>query len=134
MRMRKLHVLLHIVLILTLACPAIAQAESMHQGYATRSLQKFGRGMTNILTSPTEFTCAIYYDAQMHPFTAAVTGSSKGALLLVRRAVVGVFEVVSFMVPTEPLIDKTCNGETWHVSEPKKRRIQKKMMLQKKMM
>jgi len=70
--------------------------------------------VVNILTSPAEFTCEIYYDAYEHPFLAGFTGSAKGAWLTVRRLLVGTAEILTFMVPGEPMIDGACNKDAWH--------------------
>jgi len=88
--------------------------EGSSGGYLPDAAGKLGHGIAEILTSVVEVPCSIYYDAKDSPYSAAFTGLFKGAFRLVRRAVVGVVEVGTFFVPSEPMIEKVCNEKTWH--------------------
>ncbi|MDP3920692.1 MAG: hypothetical protein Q8R76_07810 [Candidatus Omnitrophota bacterium] len=84
----------------------------MSHGYVSDSIGKLGRGVVNIVTTPAELSCAIYYDFNDNAWTAPITGTVKGAVLMVRRALVGVAEVASFPIPSHEWIPKVCNGKS----------------------
>ena len=108
--MRKMRLgLMVLILAWTMAASPAAAAN-----YLDKSIGKLGRGVINIITLPAEFSCAIYDDIGKNPWTGGFTGPVKGALLLVRRALVGALEIATFMIPNDPWIDPVCSGATWH--------------------
>lgn len=69
---------------------------------------QLGRGVANILTSPLEIPCTIGDDMTARPETGFFTGLSKGTLFMLRRILVGVSELATFMMPAEPTIPPVC--------------------------
>ncbi len=70
------------------------------------------RGLTNIISSPAEIPCGIRDDMKVDPNTGFFTGLGKGLAFFVRRAVIGVSEVVTFVMPAEPTIAPVCAAKT----------------------
>ena len=70
---------------------------------------KLGRGLCNILTSPLELPAqSSKANNSDGPFAGATVGVLKGLQMTVTRAVVGVYEVATFMLPiqknSEPIL------------------------------
>jgi len=77
---------------------------------ADTAVDKLGRGLANVVTSPLEITKGMSDEGEANGMFAGVTvGLLKGAFNTVKRAVVGVFEVATFPVPVpegyKPIID-----------------------------
>jgi len=106
---RVLSILLMLCLILP---PANVLAGEM--GFAAQSASKLGRGAKNMVTSVVEVSCQMYYDLEDRPYTGALSGLLKGAVFMVRRALVGVADTVTFLIPSEPMIEDVCSGESWN--------------------
>jgi len=70
---------------------------------------KFGRGLENVVTSPAEIPCTMADD--MHESAAAgfFTGFGKGTVFMLRRILVGVTEVGTFVIPMERTIPRVCS-------------------------
>ena len=63
-------------------------------------LEKLGRGVANVITCPIELVAGIVDTGnESGPMAGCTIGVLKGTFNIVRRAVVGVYEVVSFPVP-----------------------------------
>jgi len=68
--------------------------------YAGTPLEKLGRGVANVITCPIELVAGIVDTSnESGPMAGCTIGVLKGTFNIVRRAVVGVYEVVSFPVP-----------------------------------
>ncbi len=68
--------------------------------FADTAVQKLGRGVANILTSPLEIPKGIEDATKEDGFVAGVTwGVAEGLLDFVKRLAVGAYEVVSFPIP-----------------------------------
>lgn len=85
--------------ILTLATPAFCYDPAT----------KLGRGLCNILTSPLELPAqSSKLNNSDGPFAGVTVGVLKGLQMTVTRAVVGVYEVATFMLPiqknSEPIL------------------------------
>ncbi|MDP8298887.1 MAG: exosortase system-associated protein, TIGR04073 family [Candidatus Tantalella remota] len=82
--------LIMITLVLAISAP----------GYADNAVDKLGRGLANVATSPLELIKGMD-DAKKKDgyFAAFTTGILKGTVNIVKRASVGVFEVATFPVP-----------------------------------
>ncbi len=83
-------VLIVIVLVLAVSAP----------GYADNAVDKLGRGVANVITSPFELTKGMDDAKQENGiFAACTTGLLKGTVNIVKRAAVGVFEIATFPIP-----------------------------------
>ena len=79
-----------IILALSLASPA----------YCDNMLKKFGRGICNVLTCPFELPEQVKRTNLTDGPMASITwGVLKGVGMIVTRAVVGVYEIVTFPIP-----------------------------------
>jgi len=73
---------------------------------------KLGCGIENIVTSPAEIPCTI--ESEMHQGDRIIrffTGSIKGTIFFLRRALVGATEVGTFFVPMERTISRVCSDK-----------------------
>ena len=89
-----------VLLTVGLAAPAWAEPTSSHVDGA---LSKLGRGVANIATSPLELLRTPTLVSQRDGYLAGMSiGVVQGAWRTIQRAVVGIFEVVTFYaeVPT----------------------------------
>lgn len=73
---------------------------------------KFGRGLLNVISSPLEIPCGIADDMVARPAAGFFTGFGKGTVFMLRRILVGVTEVGTFMIPMERTIPPVCQEET----------------------
>ena len=80
--------------------------------YARDMGVQFGRGLWNIVSSPAEIPCGIRDDMQVNAGTGFFTGLGKGLAFFVRRAVIGVSEVVTFIMPEGRTIAPVCAAKT----------------------
>lgn len=76
--------------------------------YSVEVSQKFGRGLVNVLSSPLELPCTIRDDVSERGGVGVVTGLFRGLALFVRRVLVGVTEVGTFMIPMEATLPAVC--------------------------
>lgn len=84
-------------------------AEATTGDYLTDISIKFGRGLENILTSPAEIPCAMADDMrETSAVTGFFTGLGKGTVFMLRRILVGVTEVGTFVIPMERTIPRVC--------------------------
>jgi putative exosortase-associated protein (TIGR04073 family) len=78
--------------------------------FADDAVDKLGRGLSNVITSPLEIPRGMGHAGEKNGFFAGVTtGLLKGTANFVKRALVGAFEVATFPVPVPedyaPIID-----------------------------
>ncbi len=97
------------LLIGTLACavPAMA-AEGTSGDYMGGMGRQFVRGLGNVLSSPAEIPCTIGDEMEVRSSTGFFTGLGKGTAFMLRRILVGVCEVGTFMIPAEPVLPPVC--------------------------
>lgn len=76
---------------------------------------KFGRGLENVVTSLAEIPCTISSDVKENGATGGFTGFGKGTLFMLRRMLVGVTEVGTFVIPMERTIPRVCQEEPANV-------------------
>jgi putative exosortase-associated protein (TIGR04073 family) len=96
--MKKLVALL-IVISLGFCVPAHAIVETIEKATAG-PIEKLGRGVANVVTCPLELIKGMDDVKQESGLFAAVTwGILQGTFNIVKRAVVGVYEIVTFPVP-----------------------------------
>ncbi len=70
---------------------------------------KLGRGVTNVLTSPAEIPCTMAVDMEGQPVEGFFTGLGKGTLFMLRRILVGVTEIGTFIIPMERDLAPVCH-------------------------
>ena len=83
---------------------------SASSAYALGPVEKLGRGLANVATSPFEVTKGMGdVSAEKGPFAGLTWGLLEGTVNLVKRAVVGVYEIGTFPVPFpkdyEPILE-----------------------------
>ncbi len=69
---------------------------------------KFGRGLWNVISSPAEIPCTVGDDLAADPQAGFFTGFGKGIVFMLRRILVGVTEVGTFIIPMERTIPPVC--------------------------
>lgn len=68
--------------------------------HADNAVDKLGRGTANVITSPFELPATMGQAAEESgPFAGFTTGTFKGTVNFVKRAVVGVYEMATFPLP-----------------------------------
>jgi putative exosortase-associated protein (TIGR04073 family) len=97
---------LFVIAVLCFTTPS-AQAETTGD-YVVGISQKFGRGLWNVLSSPLELPCVTRDEVSEWGWQGAFTGPFKGVALFLRRALVGVTEVGTFVIPMEATIPPVC--------------------------
>ncbi len=81
--------------------------------YAVAMGTKIGRGLENVVTSPAEIPCTMSSDMRRgNPLASFFTGFGKGTVFFLRRALIGVTEVGTFMIPMERTIPRVCSEST----------------------
>ena len=70
---------------------------------------KFGRGLWNVVSSPAEIPCTMNSEISERSATGVATGLGKGLAFMLRRILVGVTEVGTFMMPAEATIPSVCH-------------------------
>jgi putative exosortase-associated protein (TIGR04073 family) len=74
--------------------------------YMEEASQKLKRGMTNVVACYGEISQSFGTTYEEDGFMAALSyGLVEGSVLTVRRAIVGVFETLTFFVPSDPIIN-----------------------------
>ncbi len=106
--MKQLSGIFLISAIIFSALPAAFADGETSGDYLTSIGTKAGRGLVNIVTSPMEIPCGIGADMSKRPAVGFFTGVGKGTLLMLRRILVGVTEVGTFMMPAEATIPAVC--------------------------
>ena len=76
--------------------------------YGVEIATKFGNGLKNVLSSPLEIPCTIHDDLKENHAAGAFTGLFKGIVFMLRRILVGVTEVGTFMIPMEETLPPVC--------------------------
>ena len=97
---------------LSLMAPKSFAGEGTSGDYARDMAIQFGRGLWNIVSSPAEIPCGIRDDMKVNAGTGFFTGFGKGLAFFVRRAVIGVSEVVTFVMPEGRTIAPVCAAKT----------------------
>ena len=77
--------------------------------YSVEISQKLGRGVLNLLSSPLEIPCTIRDDVSEKGAAGAATGLFKGLAFFLRRALVGITEAGTFMIPMEATLPPVCS-------------------------
>lgn len=90
---------------LTLFVAVMAMGAVAKAGYMEDVVRKLGRGVANIAGCPVEVLMNMQAVTEDNGLVAGVTyGTTRGVYHGVTRALVGAFEVVTFVVPTDVII------------------------------
>jgi putative exosortase-associated protein (TIGR04073 family) len=70
-------------------------------GRCQSPMEKLGRGLANVVTSPFEFPKNIVarYCSENSPYDAVFLGAPKGIMMTVVRCVTGIYDIVTFPLP-----------------------------------
>ncbi len=100
------------VLVSCFYTPAYAAGEGTAGDSMSSVGRKFGRGLGNVLSSPAEIPCTMTSEIKDRGAAAGTfTGLGLGLTYMVRRILVGVTEVGTFMIPMEATIPRVCSSE-----------------------
>ena len=70
---------------------------------------QFVRGLGNVISSPAEIPCTMTSDIKSQGAAAGTfTGLGKGLAFMLRRILVGVSEVATFVIPMEATLPTVC--------------------------
>lgn len=97
-----------LVMVLSGTGAAVAGAETAGDSVGGMGT-KFVRGLGNVLTSPAEIPCTIGSEMSVRPNVGFFTGLGKGTAFMLRRILVGVCEVGTFMMPAEATLPPVCS-------------------------
>ena len=109
---RRIFSIAALLLILFNFLPALFAAEGTAGDYLRGIGTKFGRGLVNVVTSPAEIPCGIRDDVSAQGGLGVLTGLGRGLVFMVRRILVGVTEVGTFIIPMERTIPPVCSKKT----------------------
>lgn len=70
---------------------------------------KFSRGVWNIVASPAEIPCGIRTDMAAHHKLGMLSGFGNGVVYFGRRLLVGVTEVMTFIIPMGATLPPVCH-------------------------
>ena len=107
---RKVLVFLFAISLSLIGAKAGLAGEETSGDYLSGIGTKFGRGLSNVVTSPLEIPCGIAADMSAQPDVGFFTGFGKGTVFMLRRILVGVCEVGTFMIPAEATIPPVCKA------------------------
>ncbi|MDP3919507.1 MAG: exosortase system-associated protein, TIGR04073 family [Candidatus Omnitrophota bacterium] len=85
--------------------------------YSAEIGTKFGRGLVNIVSSLAEIPCTIADDVKDTGAVGSITGFGKGLAFMLRRILVGVTEVGTFMIPMERTIPPVCQSPSPSIAQ-----------------
>ncbi len=88
--------------------PSVQAGEGTAGDYAAGMGKNIGRGLWNVASSPAEIPCTISSDMKENAGTGFFTGFGKGLAFMVRRIIVGVAEIGTFMMPADATIPPVC--------------------------
>lgn len=69
---------------------------------------QLGRGLVNVVSSPAEIPCTMTQDTKEQGASGLATGFGKGTFYMLRRIVIGVSEIGTFILPAERTIPPVC--------------------------
>ncbi len=112
-KMRGFFAVITIAILSTLvvATSASAAGEGTTGDYFYAMGANLGRGLLNVVTSPAEIPCTMNQDAKEQGAAGLATGFGKGTLFMLRRIVVGVAEIGTFILPEERTIPPVCQSQ-----------------------
>jgi putative exosortase-associated protein (TIGR04073 family) len=101
MKNKSFGLALAILLLLTSLYPQAFAAEGTAGDYFKNMGKQLGVGLFNVVSSPAEIPCTIGSEMSERPNVGFFTGFGKGTVFMLRRIVVGVSEVATFLLPRE---------------------------------
>jgi putative exosortase-associated protein (TIGR04073 family) len=100
--MRRVAACLFIILILLTSLIPVTLADGGGWDYVVDISSKFGRGITNILTSPAEIPCNVANQMDdMGPYKGFFPGLGLGVFKMGRRMFDGVLDIGTFVIPSK---------------------------------
>lgn len=96
------------VLVISLGWAGAGFAEETTGDYMSGMGSQFVRGLGNVITSPAEIPCTIGNEMSARPDVGFFTGFGKGTVFMLRRILVGVCEVGTFMIPSQAILPPVC--------------------------
>jgi putative exosortase-associated protein (TIGR04073 family) len=78
--------------------------------YVTGMGKNIGRGLWNVVSSPAEIPCTIGSELSVRPAAGFFTGLGLGLVYMLRRIVVGVSEIGTFVMPSEATLPPVCQA------------------------
>ena len=109
--MKKGFLILSVIFAFSFGIPRAFAGEETGGDYLSEIGTKFGRGLANIVTSPLEIPCGIGSEMSQRPDIGLFTGLGKGTVFMLRRILVGVCEVGTFVIPAEATIPSVCKAK-----------------------
>lgn len=108
--MRKINnVLLTTLIVLTCVVPSVsASGEGTAGDYLYGMGAQLGRGLVNVVTSPAEIPCTMTQDTKEQGASGLATGFGKGTFFMLRRILIGVSEIGTFILPADRTIPHVC--------------------------
>lgn len=100
-----------LALVLLVSAQVHANNEQQPENIAAKMAVKFGRGVTNIVTSPLEIPKQTVLITRDLGFPGVLVGPIGGVLMTGYRALIGVAETVFFMVPAPGYYDEMLEPE-----------------------
>ncbi len=88
--------------------PSAKAGEGTTGDYFSGMGTQIGRGLLNVISSPAEIPCTMKKDMADKPLEGAFTGFGKGIAFMLRRILIGVSEVGTFVMPSEARIPAVC--------------------------
>ena len=105
---RKMIFLMVLIISIMQTGLGFAAGEETSGDYMKDMGNQFVRGLGNVITSPAEIPCTIGNDLSANSSTGFFTGLGKGTVFMLRRILVGVCEVGTFMIPSQPTLPPVC--------------------------
>ena len=94
---------------LILSLPPALAGEGTAGDYVAGMGKNIGRGLINVVSSPAEIPCTMRDDVKEQGGSGYATGFGKGFAFMLRRILIGVSEIATFVLPAEATIDPVCH-------------------------
>lgn len=88
--------------------PVFASGEGTAGDYFYGMGAQLGRGLVNVVSSPAEIPCTMTQDTKDQGASGLATGFGKGTFFMLRRIVIGVSEIGTFILPADRTIPPVC--------------------------
>ena len=98
------------LLVLSVLTPMALAGEETAGDYFSGMGIQIARGLWNIISSPAEIPCTMRDDIKTDGGAGAATGFGKGIAFFLRRALVGVSEFVTFVMPSGGTLPQVCTA------------------------
>lgn len=108
MQKKNVYFLAAFLMVLSAVLIPSAKADGTAGDYFYGMGTQIVRGFENILTSPADIPCTMKREIDDQGGMGSVTGFGKGTLFMLRRMLVGVCEIGTFVLPAERTIPRVC--------------------------